>query len=75
MVCVWCRESVEPVYSLLRDPVEGDLPTHLVMEVQLPGLVSLREREREGGRGRERNWWCRCPQDRYAWKLVKTDLN
>ena len=32
---------MEPVYSLLRDPVEGDLPQFLVMEVQLPGIVSL----------------------------------
>ena len=35
-----CRESIEPVYSLLRDPVDGDLPQYLVMEAQLPGIVS-----------------------------------
>jgi hypothetical protein len=34
------REVIEPVYTLLRDPVEGDLPQYLVMEVQLPGIVS-----------------------------------
>ena len=34
------REAIEPVYSLVRDPVEGDVPQYLVMEVQLPGIVS-----------------------------------
>ena len=38
--CMYYREGKEPVYTLLRDPVEGDLPQYLVMEVQLPGIVS-----------------------------------
>ena len=37
---MYYREGKEPVYTLLRDPVEGDLPQYLVMEVQLPGIVS-----------------------------------
>jgi hypothetical protein len=36
-------DGVEPVYSLMREPVAGDLPQYLVMEVQLPGICSSRQ--------------------------------
>ena len=36
-----CRSAPEPQYTILREPVEGELPEFLVMEVQLPGIVSL----------------------------------
>lgn len=44
--CCWCclfnlssTSAPEPVYTLARDPVEGEVPEFLVMEVQLPGVV------------------------------------
>ena len=35
-----CRSAPEPQYTILREPVEGELPEFLIMEVQLPGIVS-----------------------------------
>lgn len=35
-----CRCAPEPQYTILREPVEGELPEFLIMEVQLPGIVS-----------------------------------
>lgn len=28
-----------PQYSLAREPMEGEVPEYLVLEVQLPGMV------------------------------------
>ena len=30
-----------PEYTIMREPVQGDIPEFLVMEVKLPGIVSL----------------------------------
>ena len=38
-VCVH-SDGIEPVYTLKREPVTGELPQFMVMEVQLPGIVS-----------------------------------
>lgn len=32
--------SPEPKYTMIREPVEGEIPEYLVMEIQLPGIVS-----------------------------------
>ena len=40
--CPSCSDGIEPVYTLMREPVTGDCPQFLVMEVQLPGIVSTR---------------------------------
>ena len=41
MKSLWhCSGGVEPEYTLMREPVTGELPQFLVMEVQLPGIVS-----------------------------------
>lgn len=36
-----CRSAPEPQYTILREPVKGELPEFLIMEVQLPGIVRL----------------------------------
>ena len=33
-------DAPEPQYTILREPVEGELPQFLVIEVQLPAVVS-----------------------------------
>jgi len=51
-MCAWVDESVvssisicsspEPKYTLAREPMEGEVPEFIVMEVQLPGIVRLK---------------------------------
>ena len=33
----------QPQYTIMREPVDGNLPDFLVMEIQLPGIVSCLE--------------------------------
>ena len=33
--------AIEPRYTLARDPVEGEVPEHLVLEIKLPGMVKI----------------------------------
>ncbi len=43
----WLRSADSaklPTYTLAREPVEGEVPEYLVMEVQLPGMVRLLSR-------------------------------
>ena len=30
-----------PEYTIIREPLEGEIPEFLVMEVKLPGIVSV----------------------------------
>ena len=41
--------AIEPRYTLARDPVEGEVPEHLVLEIKLPGMVKIGGRRGRGG--------------------------
>ena len=30
-----------PEYTIIREPLEGEIPEFLVMEIELPGIVSI----------------------------------
>ena len=34
-----CSTAPQPQYTLMREPVDGNLPDFMVMEIQLPGMV------------------------------------
>ena len=41
MWCVSSPQAPEPKYTIARELIEGEVPEFLVVEVQLPGIVSF----------------------------------
>ena len=45
-MCIVCCENPfslpgrTPEYTIIREPLEGEIPEFLVMEIKLPGIVS-----------------------------------